>query len=405
MEPMEPVEIPGEHPTPAEPPAPADFETLMARHAQLERQQRQNPDSLNTETIQALVAELRTLSASATGEERQALEAAQRRWTAFLELRQAMAANRRGGIPVWALMLLTVAGMIVIALGVSWMLRRDVTPTVPPPQISLADLTPTPDLTATALTQLAMPTSEALPSPTPTPIFQVLPTVTPAPTPEVAPPATAPLTPTAAPTVAPHADPSGDVASLAGGQAVSAPPQGLDSLSCNIGGDTLILREALPPFSVSGAGDAARLTVWLQLAEPPPAQRTLTYHWILALDVDGNAGTGRPKGAGYINPDLGTEVGAGVMFYPDGRAEPYFYIWDSAQGDWASGARVPDIMEVTFTETRDAVAFSLPLAELSTAIQSLSGVTLEAAQLRGRIGTIASSDTVAAIVDFCPDLP
>ncbi|HRT31843.1 MAG TPA: hypothetical protein P5211_05490, partial [Anaerolineae bacterium] len=169
MEPMEPVEIPEEHPTPAEPPALADFETLMARHAQLERQQRQNPDSLNTETIQALVAELRALSASATGEERQALEAAQRRWTAFLELRRAMAANRRGGIPVWALMLLTVAGMIVIAFGVSWMLRRDVKPTVPPPQISLADLTPTPDLTATALTQLAMPTSEALPPPTPTP--------------------------------------------------------------------------------------------------------------------------------------------------------------------------------------------------------------------------------------------
>jgi len=34
-----------------------------------------------------------------------------------------------------------------------------------------------------------------------------------------------------------------------------------------------------------------------------------------------------------------------------------------------------------------------------------SSPTPDAAQLRGRIGTIASSDTVAAIVDFCPDLP
>ncbi|OQA23554.1 MAG: hypothetical protein BWY63_00157 [Chloroflexi bacterium ADurb.Bin360] len=406
---MESLETPAEQSAapemPLETPAqlPGDFESLMQRHAQMERQQRQNPESLNTETLRAFVAELQALSQSVTGEQRETLEAAQRRWIAFLELRKAMASNRRGGIPVWALMLITVAGMLAISLGITWMLRRDATPTVSPTQISLADLTPTGTLPGGGITQLATPTLEILP--TPTPVFQVLPTVTPIPTPETTPEPTTEVTVTVAPTVAPYTDPSGDIASLAGGQAVSDPPVGLDSISCNVGGDTLVLRDALPPFTVEGAGDATRLTVWLKLAEPPPAQRALTYHWILALDVDGNAGTGRPRGAGYINPDLGTEVGAGVLFYPDGRAEPYFYIWDSAQGDWASGTRVPDLLQVTFTENRDAIALSFPIAELSAAIQDISGVTLDAAQLRGRIGTIASSDTVASIVDFCPDLP
>ncbi len=382
---------------------PAYFETLMQRHAQLERQQRQNPASLATETIQGFVAELRTYSESADLEQRQALEAAQRRWAAFLQLRQAMASNRRGGIPVWALMLATAAGMLVISLGITWLLRRDAALAPTPTRISLADLTPTADLTVGEVAVLATPTQGILPSPTP--IFQVLPTVTPAPTMEVAPTPTMEVTEPPVPTVAPHGDPSGDVASLAGRQIVSAPPPGVDSTSCNIGGDTLVLRDAQAPFTVSTAGNEARLTIWLTLAEPAPAQRTLTYHWILALDVDGNAGTGRPRGAGYINPDLGTEIGAGVFLYPDGRTEPYLYIWDSAAGDWASGARVPDVLEVTFTESRDAVAFSLALADLSTAIQSIAGVTLDMAQLKGRIGTIASSDTVAAVVDFCPDLP
>ncbi|MBN1920554.1 MAG: hypothetical protein JW892_04870 [Anaerolineae bacterium] len=384
---------------------PTDFENLMQRHAQLERQQRQHPESLDTETLRAFVAELEALSKSVTGEQREALEAAQRRWSAFLELRRAMSFNRRGGIPVWSLMLITVAGMLAVSLGITWMLRRDTTPTVSPTQISLADLTATPTAAVSGgeITVLATPTPEILPSPTA--VFQVLPTVTPMPTSETTPEPTVEITPTLAPTVAPHTDPGGDIASLAGNQAVSDPPAGLDGVSCNVGADTLVLSDALPPFTVEGAEDATRLTLWLKLAEAPPAQRALTYHWILALDVDGNAGTGRPQGAGYINPDLGTEVGAGVLFYPDGRAEPYLYIWDSAQGDWASGARVPDLLQVTFTENRDAIAFSFPVAELNAAIQDISGVSLDAAQLRGRIGTIASSDTVASIVDFCPDLP
>lgn len=382
---------------------PADFENLMQRHAQLERQQRQHSESLDTETLRAFVAELQAASESVTGEQREAVEAAQRRWSAFLELQKAMSSNRRGGIPVWSLMLITVAGMLAVSLGITWMLRRDTTPTAPPTQISLADLTPTASIPGGEVTVLATPTPETLPSPTA--VFQVLPTVTPMPTPETTPESTVTVTSTLAPTVAPHTDPGGDIASLAGGQAVSDPPVGLDSISCNVGADTLILRDALPPFTVEGAGDTTRLTLWLKLAEPPPAQRALTYHWILALDVDGNTGTGRPRGAGYINPDLGTEVGAGVLFYPDGRAEPYFYIWDTAQGDWASGTRVPDILQVTFTENRDAIALSFPIAELSAAIQDISGVTFDAAQLQGRIGTIASSDTVASIVDFCPDLP
>lgn len=377
-----------------EPAAANDFETLMQRHAQLERQQRQNPAGLALEEVQALVAVLRAFSETAAdSEQRQALEAAQRRWSAFLELRRAMAATRRGGIPVWALMLVTVAGMLAISLGITWMLRRDATPATPT-QLSLAErATPTVSAPEGTALQLATPGLDTPPLPTPT--FQVLPTVTPAPTPE----------PTPLPTVVPHTDPAGDVASLVGGQAVAAPPPGVDVAGCNVGADTLVLRAAPPPFTVTGAGDETRLTLWLTLAEPAPAQRTLTYHWLLALDVDGNPATGRPKGAGYINPELGTEVGAGIFLYPDGRIEPYLYIWDSARGDWAASARVPDILQVTLTEARDAVAFSLPLAELSAAIQSITGVTLDPALLKGRTGTIASSNTVAAVVDFCPNRP
>lgn len=397
----QPVSSESPRETPAQPPL--DFEALMERQAQLERQQRQNPANLDPEVIRGFMAELHTYAETATQEEKDTLEAAHRRWTAFLELQEAMTSNRRGGIPVWALMLITVAGVLSASLGVTWLLRPDTTPTVAPTQISMADQTPEIQPTTVETAILPPPTVEVLA--TPTAAFQVLPTVTPAPTTEAPPTPTPESTPTPLPSVPPHTDPNGDVTALAGGQAVTDPPPGLDAISCNIGADTIVLVDALPPFTVPSAGNEERLTFWLQLAEAAPAQRTLTYHWLLALDVDGNSGTGRPMGAGYINPDLGTEVGAGIFLYPEGRTEPYLYIWDSAAGDWASGTRVPGILEVTFTETRDAIAFSLPIKELSAAIQSISAVTLNETALRGRLGTIASSDTVAAEVDFCPNLP
>lgn len=392
-------EIPAEAPAPPE----SDFEALMEREAELERQQRLNPANLDADVVRGFMAELQTHFEAATQEQREVLEAAQRRWTAFLELQEAMSANRRGGIPVWALMLITVTGVLAASLGVTWLLRPESTPTVAPTRISMADQTPTLQPTPGNTAVASAPTVEVLA--TPTPVFQVLPTVTPAPTTIVTPTPTAETTPTPLPTTPPHTDPVGDVASLAGGQAASNPPPGMDAINCNIGGDTVVLADTLPPFAVSNAENGDRLTLWLQLAEGVPGQRSLTYHWLLALDVDGNSGTGRPRGAGYINPDLGTEVGAGVFLYPDGRTEPYLYIWDSAARDWASGARVPDILEVTLTETRDAIAFSLPLAELNAAIESISGVSLDITAIRGRLGTIVSSDTVAAVVDFCPNLP
>lgn len=378
-----------------------DFETLMAQHAQLERRQRQKPASLSLTEVETLVTALRELLPLTTdAEQRQALEAAQRRWTAFLELQRAMASTRRGGIPVWALMLITVTGMLALSLGVTWMLRRDTTPAAPT-QLSLVEqTTPTAGLPE-GLVQPGVPELEALP--TPTPAFLVLPTATLAPTPDVT--AEAPAETTPEPPPLPHSDPGGDVTPLVGGAAISAPPAGVDIASCNIAADTTVLQTTLPPFTVEGAGDENRLVLWLTLQTPAPAQRTLTYHWLLALDVDGNPNTGRPTGAGYINPELGTEVGAGVFLYPDGRLEPYLYIWDRAQGDWASGARVPDILQVTLTEGRDALAFSLPVAELSAAIQEITGVAFDATALKGRVGAIASSQTVAAVVDFCPDRP
>lgn len=408
MEPLEPPAASGESMHTTEPATPAEtasaphmvnFETLMGQHAHLERQQRQQPASLNLKDVETLLAAVQELVPTlADNDQRQALEAVRRRWTAFLELQRAMASNRRGGIPVWALMFVTVAGVLALSLGVTWMLRRDTTPAAPTPPLTLMEWpTPTPELLPESSLQ-SLPTFETLP--TPTPPFLELPTATLAP-----PPAITLEAATAEPPPPPHNDPVGDVASLVGNAPVNAPPAGVDIAACNIAADTTVLQTTLPPFTVEGAGEEGRLVLWLTLQQPVPAQRTLTYHWLLALDVDGNPNTGRPTGAGYINPELGTEVGAGVFLYPDGRLEPYLYIWDRARGDWASGARVPDILQVTLTEGRDAVAFSLPLAELSAAIQQITGVTFDATALKGRVGTIASSQTVAAVVDFCPDLP
>jgi hypothetical protein len=145
------------------------------------------------------------------------------------------------------------------------------------------------------------------------------------------------------------------------------------------------------------------LTVWLTFQEPVPADRALNYHWLVALDVDNNAATGRPAGDGYINPELGTEVGAGVFLYPNGTLEPYIYIWSPVIGDWAGDT--PDIVSVELSEARDAVAFTFPLADLRASLQEIADVEYNPATLHGRVGAIASSQTEPAVVDFCPDLP
>lgn len=290
--------------------------------------------------------------------------------------------------PLWTLIFGGTALMIVIAVGIAYILVRDLKPKEATTQVS-----PTPLIAAILTTP---ETSIATPGPAETVVTAPTPTSTPLPT--------AIVLPTPTPTNAPPQDVAADVVSLVGGAAIAEPPQGVDIAACNIAGDTQVTRD-LPPATLKIGQTGGQLVIWLALAQPVPESRTLDYHWLASLDVDANAETGRPKGDGYINPELGSEIGVGVFLYPDGELDPYLYIWDTEAGDWAADSEVPEIAEATLSETRDAVALVLPIVELNEALEEIAGVSLNPNLIKGRVATIASSDTEAAVVDFCPDLP
>ncbi|MBN1262337.1 MAG: hypothetical protein JXB35_16780 [Anaerolineae bacterium] len=298
-------------------------------------------------------------------------------------------------VPNWALM---ISAALLVILGAT--IVAAVIQPRPDNTVDVATLLDTPEAALPVANDGETPPGNEQPSPEfPTPLPTPIPLPTPTPTP------VAPLTTTVAVTGMVPTDPQNDVASLVGAQPVAAPPAGVDIAGCNVSSDTLILPNLAPPFLFPDAGDGEHLVIWLQLQGQVPGERTLNYHWLVALDVDGNPDTGRPPGAGYINPELGAEIGAGVFLYPDGALDPYIFIWDSALADWADDARVPDVVEATLNETQDVVVLSFRLDELRAAIEEIAGVSLDPAVLRGRTGTIASSETTAAVVDFCPDLP
>ena len=290
-------------------------------------------------------------------------------------------------LPVWIMVLAGVAVALASAVGIAHALM--------PPQTATPLAGVTPEATPEPLGLVVRETP--LPPPTPTGVPLPLPTV-------------APITLTETPlaivsTPPPPPDPASDETWLVGGEVVDAPPAGVDIASCNVNTDTLVQLGLTVPLTVEVVTDTEQLHIWLTLREPVPAGRDLTYHFLVALDLDGDPDTGRPPGAGHINPELGTEVGAGVFLYPDGELEPYLFIWDTAQGDWADAAATPDIIQTTLNESRDIVVFTFPLEGLSAAVEELSGITLTPGNLKGRTAAIANSDTEPAVVDFCPDLP
>jgi hypothetical protein len=178
----------------------------------------------------------------------------------------------------------------------------------------------------------------------------------------------------------------------------------VDVAACNIATSTLVLADLAPPEGITVTEDA--LVVWMALQEPVPDDRALDYHWLIALDLDGQTETGRPAGDGYINPDLGNEVGAGLFLYIDDELDPYLFVWDAGSEDWAEAADVPEgLLTVTLAPGRDVVLFTLEVDGLAEAVDRLTGVDLVPGEIRGRVGAIASSMTRAAVVDYCPDLP
>jgi hypothetical protein len=395
-----------------------EYQSLLTRHQALQAQSSRNPQVVNVDVVRLLIADLyasgRTIS---DPEVRDGLNEILQYWAEFLRKRTGDRVENtiapytyhlgedvkepRSRFSLWLMVVGGVVGIIVIAVVVAFTLvgnlRDEIAATEPViPTEEVAEVFETP---------------EALPvGPTPELEGTVTPVLLPSPTLEgpaatltlPAPTATAAL-PTATPATVPS-DPADDVVSLGGGQAIASPPQGVDIASCNVTAETLVQASLPAPLDLEGTPEES-LTLWLTLQQPLPTDRALNYHFLVALDVDGDPATGRPIGAGYINPELGTEVGAGVFLYPDGTLDPYLFIWDPAQGDWADDARVPAAPAVEIDESGAAVALTFSLPALRDAVADVTGATLNPEGIEGRTGVIASSQTQAAVVDFCPDLP
>ncbi len=289
-------------------------------------------------------------------------------------------------LPLWALIALQVTGLLLVAMVLSWWLVHQHRQAAPPPSQppSPAVASPTVMLPTLTVPQAGAPVV----APTPVPPTSLPPTATPI-----------PPTPTVQP---PPPDPGDDLALLVGGAAVTDAPAGVDIVGCNIEKDATLRLEVPPPL---GGSEGTRLRLWMTLASPVPEERALDYHFLVALDADGSQASGRPVGSGYINPDIGEDVGAGYILHPDGSADLYLYIWDPGIGGWQEIEQPETIVHPVMSDDRMAFLFDFDREQLAQAIASVVGFTPDFTAARGRVGIIASSQTAAAIVDFCPNRP
>jgi hypothetical protein len=184
---------------------------------------------------------------------------------------------------------------------------------------------------------------------------------------------------------------------------VSNVPAGVDIRAASVAPD---LRVALqnapgPPAELSGWAEGEVL-LWIALHDPIPDPPTVYTEWLVVLDLDGNANTGRPVGSLRINPDLGIEVAVGVYYDPAVANYSYYsLVWDPAQGNWADG---PGGIHYLLTESRTLVGLALPLDTLTQSAAQVTGVTLVPAAVRGRAAVLATVDG-QRIIDFYPDRP
>jgi len=225
-------------------------------------------------------------------------------------------------------------------------------------------------------------------TPTPLPTFTPLPTLAPT------------QTPVPQPTVPPIEDAQGDVETYESGAPVEGAPSGVDIRSANIGLDLSVVLEPgpdLPDVLVDWVqqGDAV---VWMTLWSPIPETPGVYTQWLAALDLDGNVATGRPAGAGRINPDFGDEVAIGLEFDPStGEYEPHLLVWDSNQGAWADG---PATVRFFIDESRTVVALALPMDVIAQVVGA-EGIS---DAVRGRVAVLSYVGE-QTIIDFFPDRP
>jgi hypothetical protein len=226
-----------------------------------------------------------------------------------------------------------------------------------------------------------------------------------------------PATNTPVPTVAPTPEPTqlleaavpvddarGDVGAYSTGEAIVGVAGGVDIRTGSMGGD---LRAVLQPQSGvpdqlqgwAGPGDAL---MWVVLYEPVPEQPPSYTDWVFALDLDGNAQTGRPPGQARINPDLGDEVALGLRFDPaSGEYTAYALVWSAQDQDWTDG---PDQVRYLIGDDRTLVALAVPLQGLVNAVTQGSGVIMVPERVRGRVAVL-SYVADQAVIDLYPDAP
>jgi hypothetical protein len=268
---------------------------------------------------------------------------------------------------VAAAVFIVVVGLVLIGLAIAGGAAPPPTPT------------PTPTSPPTVVPATAVPTSTPIP-PTPTPEPTALPSPTPIPT-----------------------DPQGDVTGYDGGPPIEDAPAGVDirmaSIYPNMG---LMLQDTTgAPAELQALAVEGDALFWITLHEPIPSPPEQDIDWLFALDLDGDAATGRPVDSARINPDIGMEVAIAVYYSAaEGVYDAYYLIWSPAQGGFA-----PQTADIRFvvSDSRFAVGLAIPLATLTQDVADVAGVTVVPEAARGRAAVVAGA--AQRVIDFYPDRP
>ena len=92
----------------------------------------------------------------------------------------------------------------------------------------------------------------------------------------------------------------------------------------------------------------------------------------------------------------------GISYDPStGSYDPYFLVWDTAQGSWVSWT---EGVRYYLGGSRTVVALALPLDAFTQAVSQTSGVTLSPEAIRGRVAAESYAGE-QRVIDFYPDLP
>jgi hypothetical protein len=199
------------------------------------------------------------------------------------------------------------------------------------------------------------------------------------------------------------ADARGDVGLYDTGEAVQDFPAGLDIRSASVRADLRINLEPGEdvPSEFTDWVEEGEVLFWMALYEPiadPPGANT---DWLLALDLDGNTGTGRPAGDRRINPDLGDEAVVQVSYrLSTGSYTSYLYVWNPSQSGFEE---VTGAVRFEIDRSRTLIGIAVDLEAMSEAVEDRTGVAPDPERASGRAAAVAYVEQT--VIDFSPDLP